>query len=82
MKFQNPQNGYIEEVSYPGVWTFFFGVIYFAIKGVWRHVFLGFVAAMLTFGISWLIYPFFAAELVRDSYLRKGWIEVYEPSEF
>jgi hypothetical protein len=32
--------------------------------------------AFLTFGISWLIYPFFARRIVETNYLRKGWVPV------
>ena len=77
MKFKNPLNNYIEEIS-PVTWLFvlLFGCIYFAIKGVWSHAFAGFLLALFTAGISWLIYPFFANEIMRKHYLRKGWIEI------
>lgn len=77
MKFKNPSNDYIEEVSTVAwLWVLLFGVIYFAIKGVWTHVLIGFIFALLTAGISWLIYPFFASSIMRKHYLNKGWIEV------
>ncbi len=40
---------------------------------------IAFVAALLTAGISWIIFPFFGGKIIRDSYLRKGWIELDEP---
>ncbi|MDP3013051.1 MAG: hypothetical protein Q8M92_02330 [Candidatus Subteraquimicrobiales bacterium] len=76
MKFQNPTNGYIEEVSSPGLWTFLCGFLYFAVKGVWTHAIAGLVLAIFTWGISWLIYPFFASSIMRTHYLRKGWVEI------
>jgi|ETNmetMinimDraft_2_1059921.scaffolds.fasta_scaffold51450_2 hypothetical protein len=72
--FKNPKNGYTESVPrLAWLWTFLFGVIYFAIKGVWRHAFVGFILALCTFGISWLIYPFFAHSILEKQYLRNGW---------
>jgi hypothetical protein len=29
--------------------------------------------AMITLGLSWLIYPFLANHIVRSSYLERGW---------
>ena len=76
MTFQNPANGYKEEVSMPGLWTLLFGCFYFAVKGIWTHFVLGFLLAVFTVGLSWLIYPFFATGIMRTHYLRKGWVEV------
>ena len=77
MKFQNPTNGYIEEV--PGaawLWTLLFGSLYFAVRGVWGHAVVSLVLAFCTFGLSWLIYPFLAQGILEKQYLRKGWIRV------
>ena len=76
MKFKNPLNGYVEEVSSVWLWVLLFGTIYFAVKGVWTHALVSFVFALLTAGISWLIYPFFASGIMRKYYLKKGWVEV------
>lgn len=77
MKFQNPSNGYVEEVSSVAwLWVLLFGVIYFAVKGVWTHAFAGLFLAIITGGISWLIYPFFASGIMRKHYLKRGWVEV------
>jgi hypothetical protein len=76
MKFRNPQNGFVDELSSPGLCCFFLGSLYFAVKGVWAHAIASFVIALCTMGISWLIYPFFASEIIRTSYLRRGWSEV------
>ena len=82
MKFKNPANGYIEDSSAPWLWTLLFGGLYFAYKGVWRHLFISFILAILTGLVSWLFYPFFASEIIRKSYLRKGWIEVGRVNRF
>jgi hypothetical protein len=76
MKFQNPANGYVEETKDAWLWCLLFGCIYFAVKGIWTHAIAAAVLAILTVGLSWLIYPFFANDIVRTHYLRKGWVEV------
>ena len=82
MKFKNPVNNYVEDASTPGLWCLLFGFFYFASKSVWNHAIIGLILAMLTFFLSWLIYPVFAEEIIRNSYLRRGWIEVIdEPDE-
>lgn len=79
MKFKNPLNGHVEEViKNEWVWVFLFGVFYFAAKKVWSHVLIGSVCVILTEGISWVIYPFFTKIIMRNHYLREGWIEIYE----
>ena len=83
MKFKNPSNGYIEEISSCAwLWVLLFGCFYFVVKGVWRHALVGFFCALLTYGISWFVYPFFASSIIRKHYLRKGWIELTEPDWF
>lgn len=77
MIFENPSNGYTEETSsLAWLWTLLFGSFYFAVKGVWSHTIVSLFLGILTWGISWLIYPFFASEIIRRNYLRGGWIEI------
>jgi len=77
LRFRNPSNGYTEKVSgFAWLWTLLFGGFYFAVKGVWTHAIVGLLIVAPTFGISWLVYPFFARSIMRTHYLRKGWIEV------
>ncbi len=76
MRFKNPLNGYVEEVTAPWLWTLLFGTIYFAVRGVWTHAVVSLIFAVCTAGISWLIYPFFATGIFRRYYLQKVWIEV------
>lgn len=80
MYFQNSANGYIEKVSLPFLWTLLFGPLYFAVMGVWTHAIVSFFLAFLTVGISWLIYPFAASQIMETSYLRKGWVPL-SPAE-
>jgi len=74
MIFENTQNGYRETASgFAWLWCLLFGFLYFAVKGIWTHAVASFVLALLTWGVSWLIYPFFANGIVRTSYLKRGW---------
>lgn len=75
MRFRNPTNGYVEESNLCGLWCFLFGGFYFMVKGIWGHAFVGILLAFFTFGLSWLIYPFFASHIVRTHYLKRGWQE-------
>jgi|GEM_PF-6192740 len=72
--FVNPANGYRESVNTPCLWCLLFGCFYFAAKGCWGHAALAFLLALPTSGLSWLVYPFFAGDIVRRSYLRRGWV--------
>lgn len=76
MRFKNINNNYVEECSVPWMWSLFFGSLYFAFKGVWSHTLISIILAFVTFGLSWLIYPFFAKGIIRKKYLRDGWIEL------
>jgi len=76
MWFKNPQNGYTEGIANAWVWALLFGCLYFAIKGVWTHAIVGLILAIMTMGLSWLIYPFFTDSIMRKHYLRSGWVEL------
>lgn len=77
VKYRNPANGHTESVSgLTWLWVLLFGCIYFAVRGVWRHVVAGFLLAVCTAGLSWLIYPLFANRIMRRHYRRMGWVRV------
>jgi len=69
-------DGFTEETGLAGLWCFLFGALYFAYKGIWGHAVISFVVALCTFGISWVVYPFFAKGIIRKAYLQRGWVEV------
>lgn len=81
--FRNPSNGYIEKATgeFWWLWAFLFGAFYFAYKGLWDHAVLYVIAALVTLGLSMLIYPFFAAKLVRKRYGELSWIETSSPTD-
>jgi len=78
MQFQNPANGFVEEVAVGNaqLCILLFGCFYLAVKGIWTHAAASALAAFLTCGLSWLIYPLFAEQIMRTHYLRKGWVAV------
>lgn len=71
--FVNSANGHVERIDSVWIWVLLLGCIYFAAKGVWTHAVAGLLAAIVTGGLSWLAYPFFAKRIMRTHYLRKGW---------
>ena len=78
MKFKNPKNNYVENVSssLSWLWVFLFGPIYWAVQGVWRHAVVHLVLAIITVGIAHVIYPFFTYSILRKHYNKSGWKEV------
>lgn len=72
--FRNPVNGHTEDIGGCWAWVLLLGCIYFAAKGVWTHAVAALLAAIVTGGLSWLVYPFFAKGIMRTHYLRKGWM--------
>jgi hypothetical protein len=76
MQFRNPANGYVEEIDGAMLWTFLLGPFYLGFKGLWGWAILGFVAAFFSFGLFWLVLPFFAEGVIRKHFLQKGWVEV------
>jgi len=76
MRFEQPTNGHVEEVDGAWFYTLIFGCFYLAYKGAWAAAVISFFAAMLTVGLSWLVMPVFADELIRKSFLSRGWKEL------
>jgi hypothetical protein len=88
--FENVSNGQREMVDASAcLFAFLFGMIYFAFKGLWRHVAIqgivifvsvlalgppGFMIVML----MWVIYAGMAPSVIAVNFLREGWKEVAE----
>ena len=87
MEFQHPTSDYTETCSSPWLWTLLFGFFYFAVKGVWRHALISIVACVITAPtvigplFVWIGYTIAAKDVVRKSYLRKGWTEIIPLTE-
>ena len=76
--FRNEANGHVEKVELAGFLTLLIGPFYFAIKGIWGHALFSLLAALITFGLSWLIYPFAATTITRNHFLHRGWTPISE----
>lgn len=55
------------------LWCLFFGPFYFAYLGIWDSAIVSGILAVISGGISMLIYPFFAQRIIIETYQKKGW---------
>lgn len=76
MIFENPRNGFRMRIGSPFLCTLLFGPFYFVLHGIWIHALLSLLAAVFTYGLSWLVYPLCAQGIVRHAYLSQGWKDV------
>jgi hypothetical protein len=74
--FKNPRTGDQVSIENAALWTFLFGPLYFAHRGIWSHAGISFVVAIVTSGIGWLVYPFFARGIIRKHLLAQSWTAV------
>lgn len=61
-----------KEHTVPWLWCLLFGCFYFLAKKMWVHAALSAVVAWATFGLSWLVYPFFVTSLVREHFKKEA----------
>ena len=81
-KAYHPINGFTEDIWEGFSWPcFFFGCFWFGYKGVSGWAVLSFLAAIITFGISWLVIPFFANEFHATSLRNRGYLSETEWNE-
>ncbi|MEA4856187.1 MAG: hypothetical protein AAGU21_18000 [Solidesulfovibrio sp.] len=78
--FLQPETGRLERIDHAWLWTLLFGCFYFATKGARGQAWVSFFATLFTAGLAWLVYPFFAARLLRRHYVRAGWEPVSVPA--
>src|SRR5579862_1089541 len=89
MQFRNPDNGYVETRSVPWLWALLFGGFYCIVSGLWASLLIWVVLAVLLYASMGppatilllminCVYAMLAPSLVRNVYLRKGWVEVAE----
>jgi hypothetical protein len=72
-EFTDPVLGHRVDITHASWWTLLFGPIYFIHRGAYRHAAVGALLTLSTMGVAWLIYPFFAQQIVRTHLLREGW---------
>lgn len=70
--FADPRTGTRVDIANAGLYTFLIGPIYFCLHRVWTHAIVSLALALLTFGLSWFVYPFFAQGILRTHLLREG----------
>jgi hypothetical protein len=73
----NPANG-ARKSTIPFLWCLIFGGFYFIIHGIWTQAVISLFVSLITFGIGWFVYPFFAKRIVRNHYLKLGWVEQFD----
>jgi len=54
-------------------WSLIFGPFYFAYMGVWDTAVISFILAVVSGGLSVLVYPFFTEKIIVANYVKKGW---------
>jgi len=76
--YENPLNGKRVTVGSlgPFLGCLFFGGFYFLVKGSTKHFLMSWLIAIVTVGISWFIYPFFAPGIIRHMYEDKGFVQM------
>lgn len=79
----DPKTG-IREQTYVGFsWPcLLFGVFWFLYKRVWGWAVISFLASVVTSGIAWFVFPFFANGLHRSHLRRAGWLSEIQAAEF
>ena len=77
MEYRHSETKDVVSCNYCFLWTLLIGPFYFLIKENYKHAVLSFLVACVTFGVSWLVYPFFAKEVMTNFLRKKG----YKPHE-
>jgi hypothetical protein len=75
-KYRNPHTGIVDSIGSPALGSLFFGCFYFLIRKMYYHAVISLVLAVITGGLSWFVFPFFAAGIVDQHYLKNGWIRI------
>ncbi len=76
---KHPQTNEIREVKVGFSWTtLFFGCFPALIRGDFKWALIMFLAALVTYGISWFVFPFIYNKLYIKELARKGYKPVDE----
>jgi len=71
----HPINNHPEEIYEGFSWPcLFFGFMWYLVKGMFGWAIVSFLVAGFTFGISLLVFPFFANNHRKESLLNKGYL--------
>ena len=66
----------VKKIETAWLWTFIFGIFYPLYKGAWMNALAGFILGILTAGLSWIIYPFFAGKAIGAELEHQGWTRI------
>ena len=75
LRFKNAE-GETKSHPVPWLWTLLWAPFYFAYKGIWLHAFISLILFSVSFGLTNIIYAFFAARILRKHFTSKGFQEV------
>lgn len=72
----HPINGSTEIIWEGFSWPcLFFGCLWYLYKGMWGWAMISLCLALATFGISWLVFPFFANGQYAAALLKRGYLD-------
>ena len=75
VKLKHNATGLIKDCKVGFSWTtFFFGFWVCVFRQDWKHMLIQIGAAILTFGLSWLVFPFICNKMYIRSLLEKGYV--------
>lgn len=81
-KAYHPVNDSIEDIWEGFSWPcLFLDFLWFIYKGMWGWGVIALILAFCTFGISWLIFPFYANGLYAKSLLQQGYLNEEQRNE-
>jgi hypothetical protein len=73
LMMENPQTGRIKDASVGFSWTtLFFGIFVPLVRGDGKWALIMFLLGLLTFGLSWLVFPFLYNKLYLKDLLGNG----------
>ena len=75
----HPVNGSTEDIWEGFSWPCLFcGFLWYMYKGMWGWGIIALILAFITFGISWLIFPFFANGQYAKAFLERGYLTEHQ----
>ena len=75
----HPVNGSTEDIWEGFSWPCLFcGFLWYMYKGMWGWGIIALVLAFITFGVSWLIFPFFANGQYAKALLERGYLNEHQ----
>ena len=75
----HPVNGSTEDIWEGFSWPCLFcGFLWYMYKGMWGWGLIALILAFVTFGVSWLIFPFFANGQYAKALLERGYLNEHQ----